>query len=218
MEQLSLPYRIALGAILLFGVLYLFVLKGSGDAQTAAAPPAATAPGVAGLGKAVDKSNGAAATQSASDAATRSAAAAASGETTSAPATPAPAGAVGPATADSALPPQAGKTADGGDDPSAPILADLKQGHTAVVLFAGTKASDDRSVRRAVKRVDRRDGKVDVHTISIKRVADYEAITRGVDVLQSPTILVISKQRKARTIVGYTTTSEINQMVGDVRG
>lgn len=176
-----------------------------------------TAPGVAGLGNAVDKANGAAATQTASDAATRSAAAAASGETTSAPATTAPAGVVGPATADISLPPQAGKTADGGVDPSAPILADLEQGHTAVVLFAGTKASDDRSVRRAVKRVDRRGGKVDVKVVSIKRVGEYEAITRGVDVLQSPTLLVISKQRKARTIVGYTTTSEINQLIGDTR-
>lgn len=216
MDQLSLPYRIALGAFLVFGLLYLFVLKGGGDTQTAA-----TAPGVAGLATAVDKAHGAAATQTVSGAATQAAADGASGAATPAPASATP-GTTAPTppavtTSDNVTAPQAGRTADGGTDPSAPILAELREGHTAVVLFAGTKASDDRSVRRAVRRVDGRNGKVDVHVVSIKRVGDYEAITRGVDVLQSPTVLVISKQRTARTIVGYTTTSEINQLVADTR-
>jgi hypothetical protein len=234
-EQLSLPYRIALVGILAVGALYLLVLKPKDDTGTTAAAPAAatttstgtTAPGVKGLSTAVDKAKGAAAAQSSSDAATQ---AATGGAATAAPSAAAKPGATAATTtvtpaktpaATAAKPTSAAakpaKPAAPSGDPSKPILAELDRGHTAVVLFAGKTAKDDRAVRRAVQAVDRHDGKVDVHVIPLTRVGRYEAITRGVAVRQSPTVLVISKQRAARTIVGFTTVAELNQLVSDVR-
>lgn len=253
MEQLSLPYRIALVAILAVGALYLVVLKPGGSGETAVAPlPAvaatttatsarttstsagksATAPGVAGLTSAVGKARGASSAQAASDA--RTAAAAAAASETVKPATPGPAvssGSVTATTTTTTTPPtvNAAPTAPATTtpaakpavkavtDPSTPLLAELGRGKTVVLLFAGTTASDDRAVRRALKRIDRRGGKVTVRVASLRRVGDYEAITRGVQVQQSPTLLVIGKQRTARTIVGFTTTNEIDQLVADVR-
>jgi hypothetical protein len=256
-EQLSLPYRIALVAIVVLAPLYLLVLKPKDNSP---APPAATpaavapatpakttpktssgptAPGVKGLSTAVDKAKQASATSDANTAATDAAATAATGSAASdggatAGTTSTPAAAAAPSTSPSSSSSAAGtpaattpaaatpptpakpKLATGGD-PSAPILAGLARGRTEVVLFASSTATDDKAVRRAVKGVDRRGGKVEVRVVPISRVGDYEAITRGVDVAQAPTVLVIGRKKQAHTIVGFTTVAELNQLVGDVR-
>ena len=49
-------------------------------------------------------------------------------------------------------------------------------------------------------------------------VGRYEAITRGVQVLESPTVLVIGAGGKARAITGYTQPKEIDQAVSDIGG
>jgi hypothetical protein len=176
----------------------------------------------------VGKARGAAAAQGASDAATATAAAKATGTTTAAGA-PVAIAPVEPATATTTVTPVKPvapvhsptpapvKPAEPPADPSAPLLAALDRGHTVVVLIAGRTAADDLAVRAALRRADRRGGKVDVHVVPIGRVGDYEAITRGVQVEQSPTLLVIGASRQAREIVGFTTTREIDQLVADVR-
>jgi len=213
-DQISLPFRIALVGILVVGALYLVVLKPKDPVP--AAPPAATlaatAPGVNGLGNAVDKARTASATQTSSDAATQ----AATGGGTPAATSTTPAPAISKATGTNAPSTPTAKP-EPAADPSASILAGLDRGDAAVVLFSGPKASDDRAVRRAVDAVARRSGKVTVHTVPIAQVGAYETITRGVSVLQAPTILVIGSERTARTIVGFTTTAEIDQLVADVR-
>jgi len=176
-DQIALPFRIALVGILVVGALYLVVLKPKDPAPVAPPPatPAATAPTSTTPAPTISKATG-----------------------TTAPGSP------------TAKPEPAA-------DPSASILAGLDRGDAAVVLFSGPRASDDRAVRRAVAAVARRKGKVTVHTVPIAQVGAYEAITRGVSVLQAPTILVIGSERTARTIVGFTTTAEIDQLVADVR-
>ena len=221
MEQLSRPYQIALGAILVFALAYFLVLKPGGDepvdplpAPAASAPAAPTAPGVAGLGRAVDKANGAATQSDESAKATQDAAAAASGE--SVPEGAPPGGAApGP-------PPGEDATPGGGrlepEDASRTILDDVANQGVAVVLFYNAKGADDRAVRRALKDVPRFKGKVRVRQIPIERVADYPAITQGVPVTQAPTLLVIDKDKRARRLVGYQDTASITQLVSDVGG
>jgi hypothetical protein len=215
MQQLSRPYQIALGALLVFALAWFTVLKPSGAADEVAPLPgpsaAVSAPGAPGLDKAVDKANGAAAASDANAAASQAAAAAATGETAAAPSSPAP------ATATSAPAKGAPAAAPPSADPSAPILRAVAGGKTAVVLFSSAAGADDRAVRRALKAVDRRDGKVVVRAVPIARVAEYAAITEGVDVLQSPTLLVIGENNRARTLVGLTDTRAIDQMVADMR-
>lgn len=237
MEQISLPYRIALGALLVVAALWFTVLKPK-PVEDSAAP---TAPGVAGLSRATQGAQGAVAASQASAAKSEAAAgqspAAGPGKTatkvvprsatptkkvaiTSAKATPAQTRKhVAPkATVPGAAtrPSPTLLNADGKKDPSAPLVADLAKGRSLVLLFWNKKGSDDRAVRSALRGVSTHHGKVVVKAIPARQVGDYEAITRGAQVLQSPTVLVIGKDKQAHQIVGFTYTGEIDQLVSDV--
>jgi hypothetical protein len=84
-----------------------------------------------------------------------------------------------------------------------------------VLLFYNNRSSDDRAVRRALSKVDDYGNQVFVDAHWIKSVSKYQAITRGVDVEQSPTIVVADRNLKADTLVGYVDTETINQSVVD---
>jgi hypothetical protein len=214
-EQLSLPYRIALVALVVVGGLWFAVLRPKSDSSS----KSSTAPGVTGLANDVNKAKDAATASNAANANTEAAANAVGGEGTTA--TPAAngtaaqpgAGAKGsaPATSDLAANAVAG-------DPSKAVLSAVDQGKVAVVLFWNKKASDDRATRRALRDVDLHHGKVVARAVPIGDVGKYEAITRGAQVLESPTVLVIGAGGKARSITGYTQTKEIDELIGAVGG
>jgi hypothetical protein len=103
-------------------------------------------------------------------------------------------------------------------DPSRPLLASVDAGKVVVVLFWNQHASDDRATRRALRSIDLHGGKVVASAVPIADVGRYEAITRGVEVLESPTVLVIGAGGKARAITGYTQAKEIDQAVSDIGG
>jgi hypothetical protein len=84
-----------------------------------------------------------------------------------------------------------------------------------VLLFYNNRSSDDRAVRRALSKVDDYGNQVFVDAHWIKSVSKYQAITRGVEVEQSPTIVVADGNLKADTLVGYVDTETINQSVVD---
>jgi hypothetical protein len=73
-------------------------------------------------------------------------------------------------------------------------------------------------VRRALAATDRRHGRVVVKAAPIRQVGRYGAITRGARILESPTVLVIGADRTARPVVGFTTTAELDQAIGDALG
>ena len=214
MEQLSLPYRIALVALVVVGALWFVVLRPKAGGDSTPAP--ATAPGTAGLANDVSKAKGAVDASNASAAANQAAANAVGGSgSTTSTAKPAAPKAAKPA-AKPAKPGLADDAAPG--DPSRPLLADVDAGKVAVVLFWNKAGSDDRATRHALSAVDRHKGKVVTTAIPVGDVGKYEAITRGAQVLESPTILVIGHGGKARAITGYTQASEIDQAVSDIGG
>ena len=100
-------------------------------------------------------------------------------------------------------------------DRTAPLLDALDAKKAVVMLFYNRAGIDDRAVRKAVAATGRRHGKVVVKAVPVGQVGRYEAITRGAQVLQSPTVLVIAPDHKARAIVGFTTKAELDQAVGD---
>jgi hypothetical protein len=215
MAQIALPFRIALVAVLVIGALWVTVLRPKADdGEPAAAAPAPTAPGAAGLGRAIDKANGAAA---ASDAANARIQAATGGQAAAAgnasKATPRAAAHSSGGARSGAKPP----SVDGVDagDPSAPLVRALADGKVVVLLFAGSRAVDDRAARRAVRAVPRHRGAVVVKIAPPRAVGKYEAITRGAKVSQFPTVLVIGADKVARPIVGFTTGGEVDQAVSD---
>jgi hypothetical protein len=239
-DKISLPFRIVLIVALVFAVLWFVVLrpKPAADGEPAVTPPGVTglANDVAKANKAVDASNAAAARSegaanavggSSTTATTKPSATAAKPGATSATAEPAkpakpakaakPAKPVAPAAvAKPAKPGLADDAAPG--DPSRPLLASVDAGKVVVVLFWNNKASDDRATRRALRAIDLHGGKVVASAVPIGDVGRYEAITRGVQVLESPTVLVIGAGGKARAITGYTQAKEIDQAVSDIGG
>ncbi len=109
------------------------------------------------------------------------------------------------------------KTSDGVDltgvpRPAAKAIAKDK---TLVLLFWSKGSSDDRVVRRELRQVDRWDGDVYVKALPIKAVSKYGKITRGADVAQSPTTLVIGRDLKVTPLVGYVDSDSIDQAVLD---
>ena len=243
MDKISLPFRIVLIVALVFAVVWFLVLRPKPAAES---EPAVTPPGVTGLAndvakanKAVDASNAAAARREAAanavggssttattkpstakpaaTAAKPGATAAKPGATSAKPATAKPAKPVAPAAvAKPAKPGLADDAAPG--DPSRPLLASVDAGKVVVVLFWNKNASDDRATRRGLRSIDLHGGKVVASAVPIGDVGRYEAITRGVQVLESPTVLVIGAGGKARAITGYTQPKEINQAVSDIGG
>jgi len=210
-DQISPPFRIAILALLAVCAVWFTVLKPKAPAADAPLPKA---PGVTGLANAASAAKGAAAASDAANAKVQAATGGTSAKTTT-PTTGAHATATRKSRAATA--PAAKKPAPAvkTTDPSAPILSALDRHRAVVLLFWNSKASDDRAVRRAVAATARRHGKVVVKAVPVSQVARYGAITRGVQVLQSPTTLVIAPGDKARAIVGLTTKAEIDQAVGD---
>lgn len=191
MSQLSRPYQFALVGVLVLAVAWMFVLRPSDEVAAEPPMPAASAPGVQGLAGAAAGAQGAVDASATSAAATQAAAASSTAQT---------GGAVA-------------RTPKG--DPSRPILAALRRDKVAVVLFHEGAAAEDRAVRRALRELPRRHGKVAVFSAPIARVGAYAAVTRGVSVLAAPTVLVIGPDHAARTVTGLTSVEELDQLVGD---
>ena len=81
--------------------------------------------------------------------------------------------------------------------------------------FYNNRSYDDRAVRRELSKVDRFGGQVFVDAHWIKSVGRYQAITGGIDVDQSPTVVVADRNLKAETLVGYVDHETIDQLVVD---
>jgi hypothetical protein len=239
-DKISLPFRIVLIVALLFAVVWFLVLR---PKPVTGSEPAVTPPGVTGLANDVAKANKAVDTSNAAAARHEAAANAVGGSSTTATAKPSatsakpaataatakratsakpakPAATAKPATAPKpATPAKPGLADDAAPgDPSRPLLAAVDAGKIAVVLFWNKNASDDRATRRGLRSIDLHGGKVVASAVPIGDVGRYEAITRGVQVLESPTVLVIGAGGKARAITGYTQTNEIDQAVSDIGG
>lgn len=187
---------IALAATVILAALWLVALrpKAAQVADTPAAPVTAIAP-------AKDAA-------AAADAANAKLSSVADGGGTAA----APAAAPAPSTAGAPAPIAAVKPANKRD---AAVVRDIRARKVVVLLFWNPKGADDVATRGALRGIDRRGGKVAVHVIPISRVGQYESITQGVKVNQSPTTLVIDKERRSRAIVGLSERGELTQAVDD---
>ena len=221
MSQISPPIRILLVCAVAFMAAWMLFLrpKTDADAPAASSPAPATlpvenggAPATSMPGKAVEKANEAVAAQDAQAEALANGSAAVTGD---APATP--------ATTDTqpvdAAQPAAGAQADvdaatDGGLPM-PVLKALGKKKIVTLLFWNPRAVDDQRVRASLKGIDHHGGKVFVHVANIKQIADYQQITRGADVVQSPTVLVVDRDRKVQSLVGWVPQRTIDQAVTD---
>jgi hypothetical protein len=222
MSQISPPIRILLVCAVAFMAAWMLFLRPSTDAGTPAADaPAATTPPVAAggdkadsfAGKAVEKANEATAAQ---DARAEQLAGGA-GETAATPdtgsaVTPAPAGE--PAATGAKPGKLDAKPAAAGGLPLR-VLKAIGDHKVVVLLFWSPRSADDKAVRKALANIDRHNGKVVAHATHLKKIARYGQITRGANVEQSPTIVVVDRKMKVDTLVGYVDRVTIDQAVTD---
>jgi hypothetical protein len=212
MSQISPPLRILLvGSVLFLAAWMLFLRPGGGTDTAAPAPattPAASDTPASAPGQAVDTARDAAA-------AAEGAAAARAGEapaTGTAPGTSAAAG-----TTEAPAPAAARDEVDTKGLP-AEVAKAVEARKVLVMLFWNPKAADDRMVRAELRKVDRYDGRVVVHVADVDRIARYAPIAQGVEVEQSPSIVVVDGDRRATLMTGYTDAGSIQQAVADAVG
>ena len=96
-----------------------------------------------------------------------------------------------------------------------PVARAIRRHKTLVLLFWNGRSADDRAVHAALKKVDRWNGRVFVDAVPIVKISKYGRIARGVDVEQSPTVVVADSKLRAETLVGYVDAQTINQAVVD---
>jgi hypothetical protein len=231
MSQISPPIRILLVAVIGLCAAYFLFLKPKDEAVTpAAAPAAATTPVPAKDPNAQTKSKPGAIvqgavrdTQSASDKAEQAAGTSVgiNDGKTDGTTSVAPAG-TGVNTNPVTQAPATGQTGAPSSISQATLASLPKDVRKAVVkrkvlvmLFYNNRSYDDRAVRRELAHVSHYGNQVFVTAHWIKNVARYQAITRGVDVEQSPTIVVADANLKADTLVGYVDADTIDQAVVD---
>jgi hypothetical protein len=227
MSQISPPIRILLVAVIgLIAVYMLFLRPKPEEVVPAPAPAAATTPVPAKDPNATTQSGPGSAVQKAvkggNDASARAdeAAGGAIAETESGNAVVTPSTGVNtnpatqvPATGSSTQPAPITKEA------LARLPKDVRGAvsdhKVMVLLFYNNRSIDDRAVRRHLAGVNKRGGQIFVDAHWIKSVARYQAITRGAEVVQSPTVVVVDRNLKAQTLVGYVDTETIDQSALD---
>ncbi|MDX6642164.1 MAG: hypothetical protein QOD76_126, partial [Solirubrobacteraceae bacterium] len=87
------------------------------------------------------------------------------------------------------------------------------QGKVVVLLFWNNRSSDDQAVHSELSQVGSYRGRALVASAPIRDVSQYGAITTGIQVLQSPTVVVVDRLRRATLLTGYTDHTEIGQAV-----
>jgi len=104
--------------------------------------------------------------------------------------------------------------ASGGGAGAMPARAEsaLAQRKTVVLLFYG-RGADDRGMRTELGKVGTRGGRVVVLSAPVSTVARFGALTRGVKVLEAPTVVVVGPGRQGRAIAGFTDSTEVDQAV-----
>jgi len=225
MNQISPPIRILLVAVIGLCAAYMLFLRPKEEAVPAATPAAATTPVPAKDPNAQTSSKPGAAVQQAvrgADNASARADAAAGGAIADTEGGPAASPATGVNTNPVAQAPATGETsAPTNVSPQAlqtlpkDVRKAVKQRKVLAILFYNNRSYDDKAVRRELDKVSHYGKQVFVDAHWIKSVGRYQAITRGVNVDQSPTIVVADANLKAETLVGYVDAETIDQTIAD---
>jgi hypothetical protein len=218
-SQISPPIRILAVVAVAFIAIYMVALrpKSSTPAPTAAAPtPAGNVhtgkPAVTQFGKAVQEAQGAAkatekqmqgeAHSAGEPAKSTSAVKSGSSSATRSSSSPsATAAAAAPAVDVKGLP--------------RPVAKAVRQNKVMALLFWNGRSADDHAVRAAFRHIETFHGAVYTRVAPLGAIAHYGRITRGADVQQSPTVVVVDRNLKATTLVGYTDADTMNQAVVD---
>lgn len=207
---------------------------------TPATPYHGSAPGVAGLTRAIEKAHGAV-TQSEQNARRlQEKSAQASGDSSRGPAASIPSSTpkTGAEAAHTATPKSAATAPKGtsiassatgarsGSQPKAgaarsmqaPVERALERGELVTVLFWNPKGIVDRLVHSELQSVGHASGgNVAVFVAGAKQVGSFGSFTKAVQVNETPTILIVNPRGQATTLVGLTDVFSIDQAIGEAK-
>lgn len=230
--QLSRPYLIVLGAVVALAAAWMLLIRPHGQSSSTSSP-APSAPGVTGLANAVAKAHGAVRTSEQNAKQLGAASAAASNAHAAGPSPAATTGgAVAPAAkAPGAKAPAKVTPAQGSKTPAPAahpgtfrpaavdhatlVGRDLQQGKVVVLLFWNPRGADDQVVLRQLQGISGKDKRVAVMQAQPSEVASFGSVTQGVQILETPTTLVIDRQGQADVITGLTDSTDISQAISD---
>jgi hypothetical protein len=241
MSQISRPFQIAIGAVLVLGLLWFVALRPKSQSATttppapaprpAAVPPRplnAKTPVVGGLFGAVNKARGAVATSSAnanqleqqSNAASSSnPQSATSAPQVSATAPPGTQTQAGTAThAGSVVQHPGGAAASTSGDPVQKIKAELANNKTVALLFWNPLATDDQAVRRALQSLikhERKNGPLVAVYATPGQVTQFGTIVNVSQVLQTPALLIMVGSH-VEAVTDLQDAADLRQYIGDV--
>jgi hypothetical protein len=218
-SQISPPVRILLvGAIVFLAAWFTVLRPKSASTAAPAATPVATATGTPtdGLGRAVAKARGAAATA-------ETAAKAAAGEST---AKTQPQAQTGTATKSPQV--REVKAVAIPDNVLAKLPHDVSRALNAqdtivlgVIADRATElrplADDDRYVRNALSRVNTYDGAVLVKVVPVSQLVRYAPLVGDLEINQTPSVVVIDHKLRGTVLTGYVDRISINQAIADAR-
>jgi hypothetical protein len=221
-SQISPPIRIVLVAVIGLIAAWMLFLRPKTEVTPPPTPAPATAPGVTGLGNAVDKAKDASATSDKANEKLQNA--------TGEDAAKAKAGKSG-STQDAAK-----QFVTGRELPLEPLTAEQTKGLPKSIVSALDKrqvfvvgvfdtkekrwarmASDDREVRRELSKANRYRGKVVVASSTLGNLSSLNAVIGGVGVTQTPSVVVVDRNRQAVVLTGYVERNAINQAIADAR-
>jgi len=222
-SQISPPIRILLVGAVVFMAAWFTVLKPKDPVTPAAAPVPASPVSKPGEFAATAKAGAAQAEASAVGAA--NAGIDEDGTTAAAPSAVVPSQ-TGAATrsAPSAAPALPALAPEALKGLPAPLRTGLEERRIVVLGVLNTESSsyaqmadDDRAVRSVLRRVNRYDGAVVVRTAPITRLAKYDGLLKALQVTQSPTVVVVDRNRRAVALEGYVDRVTVNQAIADAR-
>jgi hypothetical protein len=218
MSQVSRPLLGALLAAVVLLAVWMVALKPSSNGTTSS-KPTVTAPGVAGLARAVDKAHKAVASSNAASAAhggtivttpTTGTIAATSPTVTTPTTTTAHSTAANQSATSAAAPKSL---------PSAAALNVVSRALAAkkvlALLFYNPAGSDDRAVQQELASIRVYGGHVLEMAIPLKDLSRYPVVTTQVPVTASPTLVVVDAHQRATTIEGFADSFEIAQRITD---
>jgi hypothetical protein len=93
----------------------------------------------------------------------------------------------------------------------AKVRAALAKNKVVVLLFFQARSADDRAVRGELAAVDRHHGRVKAWAVSVRGLPRFKNVMSDVEVLQSPTVVVLSRHADPYMFPGFTTHAEIDQ-------
>ena len=215
MSQVSPPLRIALVAAIAFAAIWALVIRPQPEPPVtqdpAAVETAATAAG-ADANRSATSADPSAAAAAATNANASVAAAEAAADGLPGEAAVTAAGST-PADASPAPPVELNRPALA--RLPADVASAVRQDKVLAILFWNSRAPEDRRVRRALRDANSHGKRVFVRAAPVSDISRYAPITRGVDVAQSPTLVVVDSDLRAEALVGYVARTTIRQALSD---